>query len=85
MTYNPDYERSKLPGAGLGDYQSSYDNKPISGKWLLITLAFIVVLFGALAIFSGGAPVTVNEDGTTGATQAPAVVPEPTVPATPTE
>ena len=82
MTYNPDYERSRIPGAGLGEYPTQYDEKPISGKWLLIALALIVALFGGLAFLAGDATVTINDGELTkppAAIEAPQ--PVPTAPA----
>ena len=64
MTYNPDYERSRMPNDGLGDYPNQYDEKPLSGKWLLITLAAILALFCGLAFFAGEGKVVVDENGT---------------------
>ena len=81
MTYNPDYERQHNPGAGLGDYPTQYDDKSISGKWLLITLAAIFALFGALALFAGDATVTIN-DGELSKPPAAVEAPQP-VPAAP--
>jgi len=61
MTYNPDYDRPGKHGAGQGDYSGQYDSKPVSGRWLMIALVFILALFAAALFFSGGSTVTVNE------------------------
>jgi hypothetical protein len=82
MTYNPDYERSRMPGAGLGEYPTQYDEKPISGKWLFITLATIVVLFGSLAFFAGDATVTINDGEITKPLATETPQPVPTAPVT---
>ena len=82
MTYNPDYERSRMPNDGLGEYHNQYDEKPLSGKWLLITLAAILALFAGLAFFAGEGKVVVK-DGEIIAPQAnPTQQPVPTAPAT---
>ncbi len=82
MTYNPDYERSRIPGAGVGDYPNQYDEKPISGRWLFITLAAIFALFGGLAFFAGDTSVTVNDGTITKPLETEAPQPVPTAPAT---
>ena len=82
MTYNPDYERSRIPSPGLGEYPTQYDEKPISGKGLLITLVAIVALFGALAFFAGDATITVRDGEITKPLATETPQPVPTAPAT---
>ncbi len=51
MTYEHDFERNKVTGSELGDYQ----NSPATGsssKWLLLTLIAVVFALGAVSLFS---------------------------------
>lgn len=82
MTYNPDYERSRMPNDGLGEYHNQYDEKPISGRWLLITLAAILALFGGLAFFAGEGKVVVNDGEISTPLATPTPKPVPTAPVT---
>lgn len=82
MTYNPDYERSRMPNDGLGDYPNQYDEKPISGRWLLITLTLIVALFAALAFYAGEGRVVATDGEITPPLTTETPQPVPTAPAT---
>lgn len=82
MTYNPDYERSRMPNDGLGENYTHYDEKPLSGKWLLITLAAILALFGGLAFFAGEGKVVVNNGEIIAPQATPSQQTIPTAPAT---
>lgn len=82
MTYNPDYERSRMPNDGLGAYNNHYDEKPLSGRWLLITFAAILALFGGLAFFAGEGKVVVTDGEISSSTAIPTQQPVPTAPAT---
>lgn len=61
MTYEHDFERNRLTGAGLGDYQTSPDVQSGTGKWILFALIAIVCLLGITAIFAGNPGATFNE------------------------
>ena len=62
MTYEHDFERNKLTGAGLGDYQNSPDVGSGAGKWLLLALIAIILALGAAALFSSDPQVTATDN-----------------------
>ena len=62
MTYEHDFERNKMTGAGIGDYHSSPDVGSGVGKWLLLALIAVILALGAAVLFSGGATIPTSEN-----------------------
>ena len=52
MNNHNETEKSVSPNRNYGDYQSIADPGASSNKWLVVTLAFIVMLIGGAALFS---------------------------------
>lgn len=82
MTYNADYERSRMSSAEIGDYPNQPATKPVSGKWLMISLVLIFGLFGALAFFAGDTSVTIEDGNMSKPLATETQQPAPTAPAT---
>ncbi|MEM9330660.1 MAG: hypothetical protein AAGA53_04995 [Pseudomonadota bacterium] len=53
MKKQNEFEKNIPSNQGFGDYQTISDQSTGSNKWLVVTLAFIVMLIGGAALFSG--------------------------------